>query len=206
MMRDQDLVPRLPIAASLPPGTPISRYFRNLNVEDFMRNSLDNSNAEIDFDDPAFTMFTDERGPISKDELIVRHQKIVPSVENTNDVVEEIQENGAREAASPDEARESEDHCGQNVDGLPTPCQSQESEEERQAREQEERLAALGVTGFAKPVRMSVLRSIVSSNPACQDDQETIIGPDSAPGLSAEYIHPIPFEERWLTFNIALLF
>lgn len=191
-MRDRDFVARLPIAASLPAGTPISKYFRNLDVEGFMQNSLDNLNVETDFNDPAFNMFTDESGSISQDELAMRRQKIVALVENANVRVEETQENDSREAASPDEARESEDHCGHNADGLPTPCQSQESEEERQAREQEERLAALGVTGFAKPVQASVLRSIVSSNPACPDGQETIIGPDSAPSLQAEYTCPVP--------------
>lgn len=164
---------RLPIAASLPAGTPVSKYFRNINVEDFMRTSSENVDGLKDVDDPALAMLNDECEVISKDELIARRREMVVIAEKGSHLSEEFVGNDPQESPCSDEAGEAGESSGHNADGLPTPCQSLESEEERQAREQEERLAALGVTGFAKPVRTSVRRSTVPSTPASSEDRET---------------------------------
>ncbi len=176
-MRDEDLVARLPIAASLPAGIPVSRYFRNLSAEDFMRNSFEGFEEGEDVVDSALAMPVEEGEAISKDELIARRREILATRENTAHGGEMFREYDLGESAYPDIAQESEDHLDPS-DGLPTPCQSQESEDERQAREQEERLAALGVTGFAKPVRTSVRRSIVPATPASSEDRETLTACD----------------------------
>jgi hypothetical protein len=191
-MRDEDLVARLPIAASVPAGTPVSKYFRNLNVEDFMQNSLDYFKGEIGVDDPAFAVLKDKCEAVSTEELIGRRQNIAVVAAKGNGGDEELQEHDLQESADSDEVREFEESCGHTGDGLPTPCQSQESEEERLAREQEEKLAALGVTGFAKPVRTSVRRSIIPATPAYSESQGTpaeynsTLGP-AAQGLPSRY-------------------
>jgi hypothetical protein len=184
-MRDEDLVARLPIAASMPAGTPVSKYFRNLNVEDFMRNSLDDFKGEIGVDDPAFAVLKDRREAVSTEELIERRRNMAVVATKGIDGGEEPREHELKESADPDEVREFDESCGHTGDGLPTPSQSQESEEERLAREQEEKLAALGVTGFAKPVRTSVRRSIVPATPAYSESQVTLAEYDITPGPAA---------------------
>ncbi|ERF68266.1 hypothetical protein EPUS_02722 [Endocarpon pusillum Z07020] len=173
-MTDQDFVTRLPIAASLPAGTPVSKYFRNLTVEDLLRNSSESISGAKDVGDPAFDMLTDDCEVISKDELIAKRCQVF-SVER--DAVyrgEEPGELDCKKTAYSDEAQEAEDNIGYCAEGLPTPCQSFESEEERSAREQEEKLAALGVTGFAKPVRTSIRRSTAPKPTSTQDTHTTI--------------------------------
>ena len=169
-MLDQDLVARLPIAASLPAGTPVSKYFRDLNVEDFLSNSVHDSRWEVEAEDPAFASFPDESEIISKDELIERRRKMAFNIGQPRDEYEYLGEVYFPKSADSSGRRECEDVSG--ADGLPTPSQSHESEEERQAREQEEKLAALGVTGFAKPVRTSVVKSVVLATSAFLDTKE----------------------------------
>lgn len=165
---------RLPIAASVPAGTPVSKYFRNLNVEDFMRNYFTDSRVKED-GDPALAAFSDDFGAISKAELIARRGKMVLTEEDVGNGDEELDENVINESGTSDEVREFGDISSLNADVPPTPCQSQEPDEERQAREQEEKLAALGVTGFAKPVRTSVRRFVFSAAPASSEDPGTFL-------------------------------
>lgn len=179
-MRDKDLVARLPIAASLPAGTPISKYFRNLNVDDFMRNSFDNVDCGNSVADPASVILTTEGEAISKDELIARRREVAAMAHNTTRESGEFTEDDLEQAATADEAKDFEDNGGRNADGLPTPCQSHESEEERQAREQEEKLAALGVTGFAKPLRTSIRRSTLLATSESSEDREILVECGSA--------------------------
>jgi hypothetical protein len=182
-MRDEDFVARLPIAASVAAGTSVSKYFRDCDVEDVMRNSFGNVVGEKDVDDdPAFAVFLDEFEVISKDELIARRREMMATTGTGRPSSEETRANEPHESPSSDEAGEAEESSGNTADGLPTPCQSLESEEERQAREQEERLAALGVTGCAKPVRTPVQRAMVPSTAASSDNKQTAI----ASGFTAQ--------------------
>ena len=171
-MRDEDLVARLPIATRLPAGTPVSKYFRNINVEAFMRNFFEDLNGSKDID-PASATFTTKYETISKDELIARRRELVSITGNAGNA--EYKGNNLDELAQPDEARGFQDNSARTTDDLPTPCQSQESEEERQAQEQEAKLAALGVTGFPKPVWTLVRRSTVPATPASSEDHETLL-------------------------------
>ena len=172
-MRDEDSVARLPIAASVAAGTPVSKCFRAGNVEDNMRQYFENAIGQKEDDDPAFAIFPDECELVSKDELIARRRKMMVAAGKGCNSSEEIGANDPPESPTLDEVGEAEESSGNNADGLPTPCQSLESEEERQAREQEERLAALGVTGCAKPVRTPTLRAIVPSTTASSDNKGT---------------------------------
>jgi hypothetical protein len=169
-MRDEDLVARLPIAASLPAGIPVSKYFRNIHEEDFMLNFLESSIQSRGDNDPAFITIADECNAVSVDELIVRRRKLAMADEANFGGVE-CRDEDAQGFSISDDPGDFEDLASETVDGLPTPSQSQESEEERQAREQEERLAALGVTGFAKPVQTSIRRSIVLATSTSSEHQ-----------------------------------
>jgi hypothetical protein len=172
-MKDEDFVARLPIAVSVPAGTSVSKYFRDCNVEDNMRPFSENTTGMKDDEDPAFAVFPDECEIVSKDELIARRRKIMVAAGKGCNSSGEVGANESPKSPSLDEAGEAEESSGNNADGLPTPCQSLESEEERQAREQEERLAALGVTGCAKPVRTPILRAIAPSTTASSGNKGT---------------------------------
>jgi hypothetical protein len=183
-MRDEDLVGRLPIAAILPAGVPVSKYFRNLDVEDFMRSSLEAISGNESIEDPVVALHQGDCALISKEELIAKRCELAAATEAANHEGEgyrDIVPNESADVDDADDAREIEDNFGHSAEGLPTPCQSHESEEERQVREQEERLAALGVTGFAKPVRTSVRRPMVLATPAPLDDPDTLINCDNVP-------------------------
>jgi hypothetical protein len=175
-MRDEDFVVRLPIAASVPAGTPVSKYFRDCNVEENMRPYSEKAIGEKADDDPAFAIFPDECELISQDELIARRRKMMVAAGTECNSGEDIGANDPQESSSSHDAEEAEESSGNNADGLPTPCQSLESEEERQAREQEEKLAALGVTGCAKPVRTSILRAIVPPAAAASSNKGLAMG------------------------------
>ncbi len=189
-MTDQDSVARLPIAASLSTGIPVSKYFRNLTLDNFMQNSSESISVADEFGDPAFDMLIDDCEVISKDELIARRCQVLSVGMNVTYRREELGEVYCNATAYSDEAQEAEDNTGHSADGLPTPCQSFESEEERLAREQEEKLAALGVTGFAKPVRTSIRRSIVLAKPASTQDTRTPITYDANTHHDSEYAFP----------------
>lgn len=171
-MLDGDLVARLPIAASLPSGTPVSKYFRNLDVEEFLDCSVHSSGWKIGADDPALATFPDQVELVSKHELIERRRKMACHVSQPGDDNEDLGgEVCSPTSADPSDGSECEDVLG--ADALPTPSQSHESEEERQAREQEEKLAALGVTGFAKPVCTAVAKSVVPATSPSPETRET---------------------------------
>lgn len=194
-MRDEDVVARLPIAASLPTGTPVSKYFRNLDVEIFMRNALEGIEESKEQEDPIMAKFTEERAGISKDELIARRQRLLELNEDAESNGEEFGDADIRKSASLEGDQEGEDPSGQIADGLPTPSQSQESEEERQIREQEEKLAALGVTGFAKPVRTSIRRSVVPAAQTLSRGREQLTNSSSDAHRNALHV-PIEVSEQ----------
>lgn len=189
-MTDQDFVACLPIAASLPAGTPVSKYFRNLTLEDLLQNSSETISGANDVGDPAFDMLTDDCEVISKDELIARRCQVVSVERDAVYQGKELGELDWKRTAYSDEAQEAEDDIGHCTDGLPTPCQSFESEEERSVREQEEKLAALGVTGFAKPVRTSIRRSTVPAKPTSTQDTHTTITFDANTRHGPQYVFP----------------
>ena len=193
-MTDQDHVVRLPIATSIPAGIPVSKYFRNLNDGDYGRNSI-TENMVIEDNDPALAMFTDESETISKDELIFGHGRVSTVAKDVNCGDEGFNKNGIKELATSDDAQEFRDILGFSTDAPPTPCQSQESEEERQAREQEEKLAALGVTGVAKPVRTSVRCSKLPATSASSEDQDTLVARDVTAHHDAQCVF-LPTSEK----------
>lgn len=189
-MTDQDFVARLPIASSLPAGTPVSKYFRYPTLEDFIQNTSESISGAEGFGDPAFGPLTDDCEVISKDELIAGRRQVISVGKDATCRSEELEKVSYKKTVYSDEAQEVEDNIGRCADGLPTPCQSSESEEERLAREQEEKLAALGVTGFAKPVRTSIRRSIVPEKAATTQDTHTSITYDASKHHGTQYVFP----------------
>ena len=185
-MRDEDPVAWLPIAASVPLGTPVSKYFRDLESEEFNQNVLEYYRGSPAADDLALASFTDTCGLVSKDELIERRHKMALVANDQANNSEDFIEDFLQRVGNLDGARDFDDSGG--ADGLPTPSQSHEAEEERQAREQEEKLAALGVTGFAKPVRTSIRKSIVPATSAISENQELHDTCDSSPSYPASCV------------------
>lgn len=106
-------------------GASLSKYIRDMREEDFLKNVQENSGWNMLKDDPVFAKIKANTATVTFDELIERRCQLV------------------RTFTEADEDSQEDDHP------------YQETEEERLTREQEERLAALGVTGTAKPVRAS---------------------------------------------------
>ena len=169
-MQDQDLVALLPAASSVPLGTPVSKYLRGAAGRlppSSPTDALEGSKLQ----DPALLTFIDRGQVIAKDELVSYHHTIASARRMSEDSDDLIQANALREDSS-QEPREVEFETPSHIaDGLPTPSNSLESEEERLNREQEERLAALGVTGFAKPVRKQAQRPVVLTTAISSETQ-----------------------------------
>jgi hypothetical protein len=198
-MRDGDIAVRLPIAASLPSGTPVSKYFRNLDAEDFMRNVVDHCRGRPDADVLALASFTDKSGTISKDDLIERRCKMALTANSPTKESEDYIDDSLQTLANASGVPEFEDSSG--ADGLPTPSQSHEAEEERQAREQEEKLAALGVTGLPKPVRTSIRKSIVPPPSAVSEDREAQDAYGSSPNHTTKCVPLLASSRRLLILS-----
>jgi hypothetical protein len=108
-------------------GTSVSKYIQAAGDEDPLRNVQEGIEWKELKSDPVFAKIKANTTTVTFSELIERRQQLMSIPDNS-----EVDEVG-----------------GDGDDQL------QETEEERLAREQEERLAALGVTGSAKPVKAS---------------------------------------------------
>jgi hypothetical protein len=171
-MEDEDIVTRLPIAATLPAGMPVSKYFRTLLEEEFMTNTSVVPGKDDEASDPIFASFAQDSVTVSKQELIARRRRKATTVGKARvDIDESVPESTTKEICSED-VQDYDENAGDTADGLPTPSQSHESEEERLARVQEGKLAALGVTGFAKPIRALLGKSTVSNESVVPEEEE----------------------------------
>jgi hypothetical protein len=110
-----------------------SKYVQDVQGDDFLISVQESSKWGLLKDDPVFAKIKANTPTITFNELIQRRCHLV-------------------EALAEEEENDEGDHENetQEVDQ-----RYQETEEERFTREQEERLAALGVTGAAKPVKAS---------------------------------------------------
>lgn len=152
-MKDNDEFKRLPTATSLPSEVPVSTYFRT---------SSGIQSPLQDDGDPATGGFTDSGELVAKEELASNQHNLASRYRETSETPSV--EGSLNEAtASPPRAEKS---SAPAADGIPTPSNSHESEEERLNREQEERLAALGVTGPPKPRRRSSRPKDISTSSA----------------------------------------
>lgn len=119
-------------------NTSLSRYLQEQHKDCFLKNVQESAEWSSLKDDPIFSKIKANTTTVTFDELIARrHQLMTTSyVAGAEDHFDEVAERG------------------------------QETDGERLAREQEERLAALGVTGSAKPVQMSPISSHLAGTPS----------------------------------------
>lgn len=108
-------------------STSISKYIRAAGNDDFLGNVQESSEWSVLKDDPVFAKIKANTTTVTFSELIERRCQLMRIPEDSE--VNEVDADGGDEI--------------------------HETEQERLAREQEERLAALGVTGTAKPVKAS---------------------------------------------------
>lgn len=169
---------RLPIAATLPPGVPVSMYFQDKSSDD-MKHPVEETPQwqEVKFD-PVFIAVDSEGPVIPIPELISRRKALMEQGDDETEGNEEqySQYDELDPNLPGDDARVMtlEMHARTNVD--PTAWQdkqraasNREADEERRTMEQEEKLAALGVTGPPKPVRGPLSQSGVVSQQADAD-------------------------------------
>lgn len=187
-----DAIGRLPIAASLPAGVSISRYLRDVDQETFVLNIQQRYEWTEVSDDPAFAELPSDCDVISISELVSRRNKALAPVEYDDEGEPVGSDYGAGSDGQGSDYRQDQreysdygfpkshlqrknssrnseigtppyqDSAAQPDEVLsPTPG----TEEQRLAREQEERLAALGVTGVAKPVQPSMRRTVAVTDP-----------------------------------------
>lgn len=191
---EADAVGRLPIAASLPIGVSVSKHFRDLHQERFERNVKQKAEWADVIDDPAFVEIQSDCDAISVSELVDRRNEMLALVESDDEAegseyysepLEHENEhpcdlheysnaksvllaNDRKQVNAPSCLKEGldllRDHQLAN-ELYDLDQNSGETEHQRLAREQEERLAALGVTGFAKPVQPSVRRTVATTEP-----------------------------------------
>jgi len=183
-----EAIGRLPIAASLRPGVPVSKYFRDLDPEVFELNVREKQDwAEIN-DDPIFAEIKSDCDAISVTELVRRlndDTHVLPEPEDEGAAsdhgdrpyveggkADERSRNNSRDrprSADRESLHQGSTSLKQDIEHYQQPVslieqQTRAIEEARLAREAEEqegRLAALGVTGFAKTHQLSVRRSAV---------------------------------------------
>ena len=166
---EADAIGRLPIAASLPLGVSISRYLRDLDQETFERNVQQKEEWTEVSDDPVFADIRSDCDAISVSELVERRKDALAAEESDDEA-----EGSDHCAGSHNYESEYDDDRQANYPGPPqataseqedTLCLPSETEEARLSREQEERLAALGVSGLPKPVQPSMRRAVAVTDP-----------------------------------------
>lgn len=174
---EADAIGRLPIAATLPPGTPVSKYFRNKSVEEIARPIQDTPEFPELVLDPAFSNINFEGPVVPISELISRRNALAKILDDETEEVDNHSNYAHDKHPFPTNAHtdfpvegakasRSESYAPQSVNEL----QHQNmKDEETRAREQEEKLAALGVTGTSKPVRGPPPRPILSSQRSSSD-------------------------------------
>lgn len=102
-----DAIGRLPIAASLPPGVPVSLYLRDLTDKDVKTNVRDSADWSAVEDDPFFAEIPSECDVVGIDELItVREEMTGTLVDDIEDDDIEAGDQDSRSAPSDFEDRE----------------------------------------------------------------------------------------------------
>ena len=115
----------------------LSKHIRDVQSEDFLKNVQESSDWDLLKDDPVFAKIKANTATVTFKELVERRRYMLRALTAAEEDYKEDSE-------EIDEEDDSQIHQHQ-----------QETEEQRLTREQEERLAALGVTGTAKPVKAS---------------------------------------------------
>lgn len=115
-----DAIGRLPIAASLPPGVPVSLHFRDLTDKDLERKAFETPEWMSLKDDPIFIEISDTGEVLTVQDLVARRNEVIrPDVED--DFESEDMEHGANEDAS--------DAVKEDSDGSPKSTLEQEYED-----------------------------------------------------------------------------
>lgn len=179
-LSESDAIGPLPIASKLPAGLPISKYFQYKTLEEFLPNIRDTSDWQAVIDDPAFIEIPADGEVMTMGELLARRTQLASRLEGTVDDDEERdfdgtlaeQEYFGHISAAPYKhgAENPPSECADPADGWGA-ARTQgppATDEEKAAQEQEERLAALGVSGFAKPVRAPARPYIAGPEPPRQ--------------------------------------
>lgn len=159
-LSESDAIGPLLIAAKLPAGMPISKYFQHKTL-DLETNVKDTNDWQSVQNDPAFLEIALECDIVTIAELVARRKEMAIL---SHPGAEEAEEGEVEQEFEQEEHYYSSDHfakgrieSAETQDVLrgepPSEQPPSETEEKRAAQEQEERLAALGVSGSAKPVR-----------------------------------------------------
>jgi hypothetical protein len=191
-----DAIGRLPIAASLPPGVPISMYLRDLDEQEFERNVREKVEWNEVCTDPAFAEIKSDCDVVSVSGLINRRQAealVLDGSDNeaegsdfdahsrdqySDDERQTREQSHSERSMTPFEAKppvsgdrsrtsnaEERKHPTRSIENEDEYVMTRETEDQRLSREQEERLAALGVSGLPKPVQPSVRRTVAATQP-----------------------------------------
>lgn len=130
---------------------PVSRYIKDGDQEAFLKNVKEKEELWKELQgDPAFSPIAGDSSSLSLEELRERRRQML-SKKPTEAAMKAKQE---PEGLSPGYVPEDDLEPGQYEEAqtsAPTSAYPEETEAERLAREQEERLAALGVSGAPKP-------------------------------------------------------
>ena len=176
---ESDAVGPLPIASKLPAGMPISKYFQLRTPEDLEPNVRYTADWQDVQSDPVFAEIAADGEVRTVAELIALRTQSASRVEGPTEYEEEGEVHGDTiEQASYGDGTSLHYEIGTAGYGesitsagswaSPPARPPIESEEAKAAREQEERLAALGVSGFAKPVRAPARPYIAGPEPPRQ--------------------------------------
>lgn len=180
MMRDQELVRRLPIPGMAPARKIVSKYFRNLKSEDYERSYLDELIKGGDDRDPAIVGLSLSRHDASKS------GSSSPEGSACEAGLTPLMPKDIKAKGIPSDGLLQTNYASYiHADGLPTPPQSAELEDERRKQEQEMTLATLGVTGAPKPVLPRRRFPSTSQKSARQYDASVIVSV-CASNLSAD--------------------
>ena len=168
-MVEADAVGRLPIAASLAPGASVSKYFRNVDENAFQQNVQKANNLTALGGDPAFEEITLDCDTISVSELVERRKELAVMIDDSDLDTDDYDNDANSYEGNEDYDQRQEVSSADCKDGPETGPGDRldrqspvETEKERLGREQEERLAALGVSGFAKPVPPPIRRTVTA--------------------------------------------
>ncbi len=171
---EADAIGRLPIAASLPAGVSISRYLRDLDPETFERNVKQKDKWIEVSDDPVFAEIRSDGDAISVSELVERRKEALATDDD-----DEAEDSEYRTGSQGYESDYDDDRRANNREPSQstackhegTLCPQAQAEEAQFSREQEERLAALGVSGIPKPVQPSMRRTVAVTDPPTSTPQ-----------------------------------
>jgi hypothetical protein len=151
----------LPVAATLKEGSSVSKYFNNLEENSLLANVRDSANWKDSEDDPVFVDIAVNSQYVPFEDLIQRRNELWGLDRNMDLESEEgeLQEtDNYHDSSDYFQAQpEAHPHVFERHDHREEDTYKQEyepeDEETRAARATEAKLAALGVTGIAKPVQ-----------------------------------------------------